>query len=157
MKAEYANPFIRSAKLIFEKEVKISLNRKELIKKEKPSPTLPVSIVIGVTGPVRGQVVYSMDRDFAFSVAKAMMPNQLPNEVRKLINSAVSEIANMITGRASMEMAGESEMIDITPPAVFTGPGMRMDFLNIPTISLTFLSEIGTLEINVALTEDNRG
>lgn len=157
MKAEYANPFIRSAKLIFEKEVKINLSRKELIKKDKPSPTLPVSIVIGVTGPVRGQVVYSMDKDFAFSTAKAMMPNMLPNEVRKIINSAVSEIANMITGRASMEMAGENEMIDITPPAVFTGPGMRMDFLNIPTISLSFISEIGVLEINVALTEDKRG
>ena len=157
MKAEYANPFIRSAKLIFEKEIKISLNRKDLIKKEKPAPTLPVSIVIGVTGPVKGQVVYSMDDNFAYNVAKAMMPNKLPHEIKKMINSAVSEIANMITGRASMEMAGENEMIDITPPAVLTGPGMSIDFINIPTISLSFLSEIGVLEINVALTEGNRG
>jgi len=157
MKAEYANPFIRSAKLIFEKEIKINLTRKDLVKKEKPAPTLPVSIVIGVTGPVKGQVVYSMDDNFAYSVAKAMMPNKLPNEIRKMINSAVSEVANMITGRASIEMAGENDMIDITPPAVFTGPGIRMDFLNIPTISLSFLSEIGILEINVALTEGKRG
>ena len=107
MKAEYANPFIKSAKLIFEKEIKINLNRKDLVKKEKPAPTLPVSIVIGVTGPVRGQVVYSMDDNFAYSVTKAMMPNKLPNDIRKMINSAVSEVANMITGRASMLMAGE--------------------------------------------------
>lgn len=156
MKAEYANPFIRSAKLIFEKEIKISLTRKDLVKKAKPVPTLPVSIVIGVTGPVRGQVVYSMDDNFAYSVTKAMMPNKLPHDIKKMINSAVSEVANMITGRASMEMAGENEMIDITPPAVFSGPGIRMDFINIPTISLSFLSEIGVLEINVALTEDKR-
>lgn len=156
MKAEYANPFIRSAKLIFEKEIKINLVRKDLVKKEQATPSLPVSIVIGVTGPVRGQVVYSMDQNFAYNVAKAMMPNKLPHEIRKMINSAVSEMANMITGRASMEMAGESDMIDITPPAVFTGPGMQMDFLSIPTISLSFLSEIGVLEINIALSENRR-
>jgi chemotaxis protein CheX len=157
MRAEYANPFIRSAKLIFEKEIKITLNRKDLVKKSKPSPTMPVSIVIGVTGPVRGQVVYSMDDNFAYNVTKAMMPNKLPHDIKKMINSAVSEIANMITGRASMEMAGENDLIDITPPAVLTGPGMHMDFLNIPTISLSFLSGIGVLEINIALTEDKRG
>ncbi|MDF1567162.1 MAG: hypothetical protein RQ801_02205 [Spirochaetaceae bacterium] len=44
-------------------------------------------------------------------------------------------------------------MIDITPPAVFSGPGLHMDFLDISTISLKFLSEIGALEINIALTE----
>ncbi|MDT8297086.1 MAG: ATP-binding protein, partial [Spirochaetaceae bacterium] len=49
MKAEYANPFINSAKLIFEKEIGIKLSRKELVKLKNPLPSLPVSIVIGVT------------------------------------------------------------------------------------------------------------
>lgn len=153
MKAEYANPFIRSATTVFEKEIGISLSRKELVKLDSPQPSLPISIVIGVTGPIRGQVVYSVDENFAEKVAKAMLPNKLPAEVRKMINSAISEIANMITGQASIALAGENDKIDITPPAVFSGPGMRIDFLSIPTVSLKFLSEIGALEINIALTE----
>jgi chemotaxis protein CheX len=153
MKAEFANPFIRSAKMIFEKEIGITLSRKEIVKLAKPAPSLPVSIVIGVTGPVRGQVVYSVDTNFAEKVARAMLPNKLPAEVKKMVNSAISEIANMITGQASIELAGASDTIDITPPAVFSGPGMKVDFLDIPTISLKFLSEIGSLEINIALSE----
>lgn len=154
MKAEYANPFIRSAVKVFQKELNIKLSRQELMRKESAVPSLPVSIIIGVTGAVKGQVVYSLDENFAFNVAKGMLPNTLPVEIKKYVNSSVSEIANIITGQASIELAGESKTINLTPPAVFTGKDVNIDFLNIPTISLSFISEIGVFEINIAVTED---
>ena len=154
MKAQIANPFIQGAIQVFQQEVGVKLNRKDLKKKTSPVPSLPVSIIIGVTGPVKGQVVYSMDKDFAYNVAKSMLPGKLPAEIKKLTNSAVSEIANMITGKASIELAGENAMISITPPAVFAGTGFTMDFLSIPTVSMSFISEIGVLEINIALSEE---
>lgn len=156
MKAQYANVFIRSATTVFHREVGVTLSRKSLSKKSAPIPSMPISIVIGITGAVRGQVVYSMDSTFAFSVTKAMIPNKLPTELRKLTNSAVSEIANMITGQASIALAGEHELIHLTPPAVFTGSNMRVDFLSIPTLCLALISEIGSLEINIAFTEGPR-
>lgn len=153
MKAEFANPFITAATTTFQKEVGVKLNRKELKLKDSPVPSQTVSIVIGVTGAVRGQVVYSMDENVAFAVAKAMLPGKLPVEQRRLMNSAVSEMANIITGQASIILAGDDLRIDITPPAVFTGPGGSIDFLSIQTICLSFISEIGTLEMNIAMTE----
>lgn len=153
MKAEYANVFIRSATTVFGREIGVALTRKNLTKKNAPVPSLPMSIVIGITGAIRGQVVYSMDSNFAFSVTKAMIPNKLPTELRRLTNSAVSEIANMITGQASIALAGEDKLIHLTPPAVFTGTDMLVDFLSIPTISLGLISEIGSMEINIAFTE----
>lgn len=153
MKAEYANVFIRSATTVFGREIGVALTRKNLTKKSAPVPSLPMSIVIGITGAIRGQVVYSMDSNFAFSVTKAMIPNKLPTELRRLTNSAVSEIANMITGQASIALAGEDKLIHLTPPAVFTGTDMLVDFLSIPTISLGLISEIGSMEINIAFTE----
>ncbi len=153
MKAEYANVFIRGATTVFTQEIGINLTRKSLTKKAAPVPSLPISIVIGITGGIRGQVVYSMDSNFAFAVTKAMIPNKLPSELKKLTNSAVSEIANMITGQASIQLAGEDMIIHLTPPAVFSGSDMTVDFLSIPTICLSFISEIGSIEINVAFTE----
>jgi len=157
VKVEFANIFIRSAIEVFQKEANISLSRQSLVKKNAPIPSLPVSIVLGITGYLRGQVVYSLDENFAYSVARAMLPNKLPAEIRKLTNSAVSEIANIITGQASIALAGEKMKIDLTPPAVFSGEGMLVDFLSIPTISLRMISEIGVIEINIALTEDGVG
>jgi chemotaxis protein CheX len=154
MKAEYANVFIQSATNVFRREIGVSLSRKGLSKKSAPVPSLPICIVIGITGAIRGQVVYSMDTNFAFSVTKAMIPNKLPTELRKLTNSAVSEVANMITGQASIALAGEDRIIHLTPPAVLTGSDMKVDFLAIPTICLGMISEIGSMEINIAFTED---
>lgn len=153
MKAEYANVFIRGATTVFSQEIGVGLSRKSLTRKSAPVPSLPVSIVIGITGGIRGQVVYSMDSNFAYSVTKAMIPNKLPSELKKLTNSAVSEIANMITGQASIALAGEDRLIHLTPPAVFSGSDMTVDFLSIPTICLSFISEIGSMEINIAFTE----
>lgn len=154
MKAEYANVFIRGATNVFGHEIGVSLSRKSLTRKNAPVPSLPVSIVIGITGSIRGQVVYSMDSNFAYAVTKAMIPNKLPSELKKLTNSAVSEVANMITGQASISLAGEDKLIHLTPPAVFSGTDMTVDFLSIPTICLSFISEIGSLEINIAFTEN---
>ncbi len=154
MRAEFANPFIRAAVDVFDKEAGIKLSRRELKLTSSAAPSLPVAIILGATGAVKGQVVYSMDESFAFELTKKMLPGKLPNELKKLMNSAISEIANMITGRASIELAGDHDVIHITPPAVFTGTFLSVDFLKIPTITFGFLSAIGGFEINIALTEE---
>lgn len=153
MKAEFANPFIRAATEVVASELKIKLSRKDLELRSNPEPSMPTFIIIGVTGHVQGQVVYAMDENFSLEVAKAMLPGKLPAELRKLEHSAISELANMITGKASIELAGEKHVIDITPPAIFTGSGIKMDFLNLPTIALSFISSAGVIEINIALAE----
>ena len=153
MKAEYANPFVQAAVLTFQKEIGVRLSRSELKLKDSPAPSRPISIIIGITGAARGQVVYSLDENMAMAVAKAMAPGKQPAELRPLMNSAVSELANIITGQASIMLAGDHMSIDITPPAVMVGGGFYMDFLNIQTICVTFLSEIGSLELNIAMTE----
>ena len=154
MKAEYANVFISSAVNVFKKELNIKMSRQSLIKKNAPMPGLPVCIILGITGHVRGQVVYSLDKSFAQDITHAMLPNKLPNELKKYINSAVGEIGNMITGQASIEMAGQDKIINLTPPLVFSGNQIEFDFLQMPTISLRLLSEMGMLEINIAIMED---
>jgi len=153
MKAELANPFIRAAVDVFQAETGVKLTRTELKVKPAPIPTLPVSIIIGVAGAVKGQVCYSMSENCAYEVAKAMLPDKLPIEVKRYTNSAVSELANMITGKASIDLAGDDYIVHITPPAVFIGTGVYIDFLNVPTIAVSFISELGVLEINIALTE----
>ena len=154
MRAEYANVFIGSAVNVFKKELNITLSRQSLTKKNAPMPGLPVCIILGITGHVRGQVVYSLDKSFAQDITHAMVPNKLPHELKKYVNSAVGEIGNMITGQASIEMAGKDKIINLTPPVVFSGNQIEFDFLQMPTVSLRLLSEMGMLEINIAIMED---
>lgn len=154
MKAEYANIFIKSAVHVFQKELGIHLSRESLNRKSAPVPSLPVAIVLGITGALRGQVVYSVDQSFAQDITHVMVPNKLPSQLKGLVNSAVGEIGNMITGQASIALAGQDKLIHLTPPAVFTGKELTVDFLQVPTVCLRLLSEMGVLEINIAFEED---
>ena len=154
MKAEHANPFITAAIKTFKQELNVELKRSSISVKNAPAPTKDITIIIGVTGPVKGQVVYSMDQNVAMEITKSMLPGKLPAELKKLLNSAVSEMANIMTGQASIALAGENSIIEITPPTVFCGGGVTMDFLAMKTICLTFISEIGSVEVNIALAEE---
>ncbi|MFW5695032.1 MAG: chemotaxis protein CheX [Alkalispirochaeta sp.] len=154
MKAEHANIFVHSAVHVFKKELGIKLSRESLLRKEKPVPGLPVCIVLGITGAMKGQVVYAVDQSFAMEIAHHMVPNKLPSELKKLVNSAVGEIGNMITGQATIALAGTDKTLQITPPAVFTGKEIQVDFLHMPTIAMRMLSEMGVLEINIALSDE---
>ena len=95
-----------------------------------------------------------MDSNVAYEVAKAMLPGKLPVDLKRLTNSAVSELANIITGQASIILAGDKQRIDITPPAVLIGNPVSFDFISIKSICLTFLSAIGSIEVNIALMEE---
>jgi chemotaxis protein CheX len=154
MKAEFANPFIKAAVMTFRQDLKVELNRNNIGVRDSPAPTRDISIIIGVTGVVKGQVVYSMDSNVAYEVAKAMLPGKLPVDLKRLTNSAVSELANIITGQASIILAGDKQRIDITPPAVLIGNPVSFDFISIKSICLTFLSAIGSIEVNIALMEE---
>lgn len=151
MKADFANAFISSALSVFQKETGVKMSRKDLKLKPAPVPTLDLSVVIGVTGAVKGQVVYSMDENFALGVSKALLPGRLPVDVKRFAHSAVSEMANMISGKASIALAGDDQVIHLTPPAIFAGRGVMIDFLSVPTVCISFISELGVLEINIAL------
>lgn len=154
MNADYANPFIDSAVEVLQHELGIELKNRQLNLKQSPTPGYPIAIIIGLTGFLTGQIVYSLDQNFALEATKKMLPNKLPAEIKKLTNSAVSEIANMITGKASIVLAGKNELIHLTPPSVVTGSDINVDFLNLPTLVLQFDSLIGVLEINIAFREN---
>jgi len=61
VKAEFANPLIPAVVSTFQTSVGVKLNRNDLKSKSSPVTSKPISIIIGETGAVREQVVYSME------------------------------------------------------------------------------------------------
>ena len=81
-----------------------------------------------------------------------MMPELLPYQQKKMIHDVLGEVANMISGMASIKLAGDNDKINITPPVVIRGEN-EFDFLKVPTIVVLLDSTIGSLEINIAFKE----
>ena len=93
-----------------------------------------------------------MSADVGYAFARGMLPNLLPVKQKELLHSILGEVANMISGQASIILAGDQDQINITPPLVVEGRA-EFDFLKVPTIVLTFDSTVGTLEVNIAFKE----
>jgi chemotaxis protein CheX len=152
MQVEYINPFITSAIEIFEKVANIELKKSNLTLKKNTTPSNEISIVIGVTGAFEGQVVYSFKMHTAERVVSCMMPNASAEKQKLYLESALSSMANMITGRATILLSGKEKKIYITPPYVVLGTDSKdVKFIEFPTICIEFTSRFGTLEINVAI------
>ena len=60
LNAEYVNPFLEAASAVFKAILNVDLRRGKLIIKESPIPSLDIAILIGITGGVTGEIVYSM-------------------------------------------------------------------------------------------------
>ena len=152
MTADFINPFIKSASDIFKEVANINLKKSDLSVKSDPSPSNEISIIMGVTGEVEGQVVYSFKEHTAQRIVGCMMPDQNALKKKEFFHSAVSSLANMITGRATIFLSEKiKNPIYITPPTLVVGKNFDVSFVNIKTLKATFQSRFGTIEINVAL------
>ncbi|MBP8986385.1 MAG: chemotaxis protein CheX, partial [Spirochaetes bacterium] len=72
--AEYVNPFLEAASAVFKQLLNVDLRRGKLVIKEVPQPSHDVAIIIGITGAVTGQVVFSMSLEMVGKIAKVLTP-----------------------------------------------------------------------------------
>ena len=72
--AEYVNPFLEAAGAVFKSVVGVELKRGKLSIKESPDPSHEVAILIGITGSVNGEVVYSMGYNMVEKIANILAP-----------------------------------------------------------------------------------
>ncbi len=151
MKVEYINPFIKSAFEILQQVASLNPKKGKLVMKNKPVASYGVSVLVGVVGEVKGQVAYSLSEETAMKLASRMMMGMPVEEFDEMAKSAISELANMITGNASTSLSAGGLDVDIAPPTLVTGSDVSMTTSNIQTIVIPLETEIGIFEINMAL------
>jgi CheY-specific phosphatase CheX len=151
MQVEYINPFIIGALEVFEQVANIELKKTSILVKSSTFPENEIAIVMGVHGYLTGQVVYSFKDHTAQRVVACMMPNSTAEQQNEYLLSAIASMANMITGRATILLAGRDKIIYLTPPIVKLNSKNQNEFLQKKSLSLIFSSRFGSIEINVSL------
>jgi len=149
--AEYVNPFLESASAVFKSILNVDLRRGKLIIKESPEPSMDISIIIGVTGGVTGEVVYGMGMPMVQKIADILAPGLSPEQVKSEYKDIIGELANMITGNAMNLFASSGKSIDITTPTVVEGKDVTITMIKQTTLGINLYSPMGQLEMNIAL------
>jgi chemotaxis protein CheX len=139
MNIEYINPFIEASQVVLKQIASIDVKLGKVYLKTAPYKSEDILIVIGLTGKIRGQAVFSMSRQFGLKLASIMMMGMEVTELDDMSRSAISEMANMIMGNAATIFFNRGINIDITPPSLFMGENMMITPNKMQTISIPLL------------------
>jgi len=156
MKEEYVNAFLIPASLVWEKELGQSLNLVGAEAVSNQYTTEDLTVVIGVSGSLQGNVLYGFGNGTALSVASHMIGEPV-DELDEMGLSVIGEIANMITGNAATQLASAGYRCDISPPVLIEPVGSRLTTMTGSQILVNFASDVGTLSIRIGLRENMRG
>ena len=110
-----------------------------------------VSVMIGVTGDVRGMVVLGMSEKTALSIVSRMMGEQC-EIFDELAQSGIAEMGNVITGLASQGLEAGGYTCTISPPALVAGgPGIIISTVNIRRFVVPLSTGAGDIVLHCAL------
>ncbi|EGO64532.1 chemotaxis protein CheX [Acetonema longum] len=110
-----------------------------------------VTALVGLTKNVKGNVAYSMSEGMAKSIASLMMSGMPVNELDAMAQSAVAEMANMVTAHAATGLEKLGYSVDITTPSLVMGDGMMVRLTHLKTHVFPVKTEKGIMDVSVGL------
>ena len=155
MSQDFVNAFVAPAKRIWELELGYPLDLKRAESVTNQVTTDDVSVYITVNGDAPGIVIYG----FNLSTAKKVVGTMMGQEVKSLddvANSALAELANMITVHASAELSASGVGCTFNAPLILQPAGIRLEYMTNPHMRATFGSELGNLNIHISLYNSNQ-
>ena len=151
MEVKYINPFLSGMQNVLEmlgisgfQRGDLSLQKRLLVRGE-------VNVLLGFSGQLRGNIVFSMSEATACGIAGAMMGGMLPGGMDDLAKSALCELGNMIAGFSTGQLEQEGILTQVTPPTLVSGKKLVAIISTVETLVVQFRGALGTLEVNLAL------
>ena len=127
------------------------LKRGNIVMKDKLMATMEVTTLVGLSDDLRGNVIYCMSEDTAKNTASIMMMGMPVEEFDEMAQSAISEMANMVTANASTAFSSQGINVSISPPTLITGENVTVMVSQVRTLAIEVLTGAGIIEINVGL------
>jgi len=154
LKAEFINPFIVATSEVLNQEIGRTLNitKGPLAYLESSYTSMDMTVLIAVTGSVQGVVMYGMTERTAKNIVSEMLGKPVP-VMDKMVESAIAEMGNVITGIASRELEKAGYPCTLAPPTLIVGRGVLISTINIRRILIPLNIELGDIEISLALRE----
>lgn len=151
-RVELIGPFVDAAARVIQQECGEAVSRGQLHRVRSPQTNNEVSALIAITGGVAGLVIYSMTEDAALAFASKMIGEPL-RELDALGQSAIAELANMITGQAGIALERNGFPSDMSPPVLLLGKGSSIATLNLTRLVVPLVVSFGEFTIDIAIKE----
>ena len=149
---ELVGPFIEAAARVISQECGETVTRGQLHRVRSPQTNGDISALIAITGGVAGLVIYSLTEETALGFASRMIGEPVA-ELDALAQSAIAELANMMTGQAGIALERSGFPSDMSPPVLLLGKGSSIATLNLTRLVIPLVVSFGQFTIDIAIKE----
>jgi len=153
MDVKYINPFISASRKVIQQLIQEEPVVETPRKLENTIPGSDIVVIVGLTGEIKGQVMFTMEEETAIRIVRKMTFNESVQELDFIGQSAISELGNMILGSTGMEMYSQGITIDITPPSMCSGEGIVISSKNKFVCVPLNIHGVGKIYINISFEE----
>lgn len=145
-------PFLKAGIKVLNQLSSGRFKKKRVYTTKNPMSVGEIKIEIAVKGDLQTRVVFDFPRTFAYRLAQAIT-GEIEENDNDLMESAILEVGNMISGNAMGFLEEIRLNCDILPPKAFVGKKnpffMQEAFLGV----IEFSSEIGEFNLYLVLEE----
>ena len=151
MDAKLVNPFVDAFTAVMPQIGFAEPKRKKMGVKAQNAVSLGVSVIVGFTKQIRGNIVYNMSEDTAKFIASTMMMGMPIENFDDMAQSAISEMSNMLTATAATNLAGMGLEVDISTPSLSIGQNFQVKIsdTNYLTVEMDLAGHLVELDIAV--------
>ncbi|SHH09246.1 chemotaxis protein CheX [Tepidibacter thalassicus] len=150
MDVKVVNPFINSFSAVMPQFGFERVEKKEVFVKGRVIKSSGVMLILGIVGDIRGNVIYSMDIESAKKIASKMMMGMPVDELNDMAQSAISELSNMLTANASINLENIGVNINISTPSLMYGKDFEAKMNTDKVLCVEILVDDIPVEINIA-------
>ncbi|HBF38152.1 MAG TPA: chemotaxis protein CheX [Firmicutes bacterium] len=151
MNTTYINPFLEALIKVLEQFGITGVEIGNMEKKERTQVTLDVTAIVGLVGDIKGNVAYSFSQETAKKLISAMAPGMPVDEFNMMVLSAIGELSNMTTGKASILLSDIGVNIDISPPSIIVAEEIYFIISPVQSIAININTPAGRIEVNIEI------
>ncbi len=151
MKVELINVFIKAAVGVLQQEISEEAVPGSVRVLSSAQTSEEVTVMIGVSGDVRGMCLIGMSERTAKGIVSRMMGEPCPL-FDELAQSGIAEMGNVITGVATQGLEKAGYDVTIAPPALISGgPGIIISTINFRRFVVPLRTTLGDLTLHAAV------
>ena len=151
MDARYINPVIDAFREILPQLGFTDIQRGNIRMGTNSVESLGVTVIIGMTKAIRGNVAYNLTEASAMAIASTMMGGMPVAQCDELPHSAISVLVNMVTAHAAIRYEQMGLQVDISPPSLVVGADFRARLLQDKFLVIEMLANGLLVQLNLGL------
>ena len=151
MDAKLVNPFIDALTTVMpQMGFDVPVRSKMEVRTESVESS-GISVIVGFTKELRGNVVYNMTEEAARFIASKMMMGMPVPVFDDMAQSAISEMSNMLTANAATNITALGYDVDISTPSLSIGAGFKIKVSQEQFLAVEMDLGGAILELNIAV------